>query len=177
MTKRLFSAKDVCLVNPQTGDATLDTVTYILENPYLRVYPRVLGKRTLADLKTMKEAALSTEPGTAQMLSCALMEVKAYQDNAAAIVKNKTKVLAAEPHVVKARSALTSAAGASDCVARCGFVKEAIKALPLVTTALPEVYYSTFKKSIKDGIKDAVEAIEGKKGNLPCLVFFLETPG
>ena len=47
----LYRAPGVCLVNPRTGATSKSVTTYILENPDLKVYPRVLGKNTLANLR------------------------------------------------------------------------------------------------------------------------------
>lgn len=49
-TVNLYRASGVCLINPRTGAVSKQVTTYILENPDLRVYPRILGKNTLSDL-------------------------------------------------------------------------------------------------------------------------------
>ena len=47
---KLYRSKNACLVDPESGASTVPTETFVLENPRLKVYPRILGKNTLADL-------------------------------------------------------------------------------------------------------------------------------
>ena len=47
---KMYSAKDACIVNPETGCHSRRGRTYVLENPHLKVYPRICGRNTLSDL-------------------------------------------------------------------------------------------------------------------------------
>ena len=63
---KLYKAKGIRLVNPDTGGLSKRVNTYVIENADLKVYPRILGRNTLTHLNASthhRSGTLSNDSG------------------------------------------------------------------------------------------------------------------